>query len=103
MTVWISVMEAAARLKRTHQTVRNMCAAGRLRRRKLAPFNFTVVDAASVERQLKKAARAGRRSARRVGRDRRGAGPGRDPPPDRPPGRQASRRGRSSTTRRSQS
>lgn len=49
-TVWVSVMEAALLLKVTHQTVRNWLAAGRLRGRKLRPFNFQVVDLRSVER-----------------------------------------------------
>lgn len=43
-------MQAAALLKVTHQTVHNWLAAGRLRGRKLRPFNLQVVDARSVER-----------------------------------------------------
>ena len=57
-------MEAAARLKVTHQTVGNWIATGRLKGRTLALFGFQVVDAASVERHAKERADAGRRRAR---------------------------------------
>ena len=48
MTTWISVMEAAARLKITHQTVRNWLATGKLPGTKLPPLGVQVVDAASL-------------------------------------------------------
>jgi hypothetical protein len=47
---WVSVMEAAARLKVTHQTIRNWIAVGSLRGKRLPPFQFHVVNAADVER-----------------------------------------------------
>lgn len=50
MAVWISVMEAATQLTVSHQTVRNWIATRRLRGKKLAPFNFQVVNATDVAR-----------------------------------------------------
>ena len=60
MTVWISVMEAATRLKVTHVTVRNWLATGKLKGTKLG--GFQLVDAASLRgARAKRGARAGRR------------------------------------------
>ncbi|HYL56524.1 MAG TPA: helix-turn-helix domain-containing protein [Gemmatimonadales bacterium] len=62
-TIWISVMEAATRLGKTHQTVRNWLASGKLKGTKLG--GFQLVDAASVARkQTKTAARKERTRAR---------------------------------------
>jgi hypothetical protein len=47
---WISVMEAAARLRVTHQTIRNWMAVGKLQGKKFPPFGFQAVNAADVER-----------------------------------------------------
>lgn len=47
---WLSVMEAAARLKVTHQTIRNWLATGKPRGKKLPPFNLQVVSAGDVAR-----------------------------------------------------
>jgi excisionase family DNA binding protein len=57
-TVLISVMEAASRLGVTHQTVRNWLAKGKLKGEKLG--GFQLVDAVSVEKQLKERAHASR-------------------------------------------
>jgi hypothetical protein len=57
---WITVMEAAARLKVTHQTVRNWIATGQLKGKKFPPFGFQAVDAESVEQKLKEKAGASR-------------------------------------------
>jgi excisionase family DNA binding protein len=58
MAIWISVMEAASRLERTHQTVRNWLATKKLKGTKLG--GFQLVDAASVEKARKERARARR-------------------------------------------
>jgi hypothetical protein len=55
---WISVMEAAALLKVTHQTIRNWVAVGKLRGKKLPPFQFHVISVADVERLLRERADA---------------------------------------------
>ena len=51
-TVWISVMEAAARLGVTHQTVHNWLATRKLKGKKFPPFNLQVVDASSVNKAV---------------------------------------------------
>jgi hypothetical protein len=50
MAVWISVMEAATRLRVAHMTVRNLVARGRVRGKKLPPFMYLVVRATDVAR-----------------------------------------------------
>ncbi len=61
MTMWISVMQAAERLRVTHQTVRNWLATGKLRGTKLPPLGIQVVDAASLrDARAKRWARARR-------------------------------------------
>lgn len=55
---WLSVMQAAARLKVTHQTIRNWLAVGKLRGKKLPPFDLQVVSAADIERLCRERAHA---------------------------------------------
>jgi hypothetical protein len=49
---WLSITQAAERLRLTYHRVRNLAIAGQLKSKRLPPLNSLVIDARDVERLL---------------------------------------------------